>query len=69
MFTQTFKLNDDIHRIGNLITMQATYLLNLILTVIVSQDTVSVLGRDKGYTVKHNPLPERFPEGKAQRKC
>ena len=26
--------------------------------------TVSVLGRDEGYTVKYNPLPERFPEGR-----
>ena len=28
--------------------------------------TVFVLGRDKGYTVKYNPLPEGVPEGKAQ---
>ena len=28
--------------------------------------TVSVLGRDKGYTVKYNPLPEGVPEGKAR---
>ena len=27
---------------------------------------VSVLGRDKGYTVKYNPLPEGFPEGEAR---
>ena len=27
--------------------------------------TVSVLGRDKGYTVKYSPLPEVVPEGKA----
>ena len=25
---------------------------------------MSVLGRDKGYTVKYNPLPEGTPEGK-----
>ena len=25
--------------------------------------TVSVLGRDEGYTVKYNPLPEGVPEG------
>ena len=24
---------------------------------------VSVLGRDEGYTVKYNPLPEGVPEG------
>ena len=29
-------------------------------------DIVSVLGRDKGYTVKYNPLPEGVPEGKAE---
>ena len=29
--------------------------------------TVSVLGRDDGYTVKYNPLPEGVPEGKARR--
>ena len=29
------------------------------------QYTVSVLGRDEGYTVKYNPLPEGVPEGKA----
>ena len=28
--------------------------------------TVSVLGQDEGYTVKHNPLPEGVPEGEAQ---
>ena len=28
-------------------------------------NTVSVLGRDKGLTVKYNPLPEGVPEGKA----
>ena len=27
---------------------------------------VSVLGRDEGYTVKYNPLPEGVPEGKAR---
>ena len=25
--------------------------------------TLSVLGRDKGYTVKYSPLPEGTPEG------
>ena len=29
-------------------------------------DFVSVLGRDKGYKVKYNPLPEGVPEGKAR---
>ena len=24
---------------------------------------VSILGRDKGYTVKYNPLPEEVPKG------
>ena len=28
-------------------------------------DIVSVLGRDEGYTVKYNPLPEEVPDGKA----
>ena len=27
--------------------------------------TVSVLGREEGYTVKYTPLPEGVPEGKA----
>ena len=27
---------------------------------------VSVLGREEGYTVKYNPLPEGVPEGEAQ---
>ena len=27
---------------------------------------VSVLGRDEGYTVKNNPLPEGIPEGEAR---
>ena len=31
-----------------------------------TQYTVSVLGRDEGYTVKYNPLPEGVPEGKAR---
>ena len=31
----------------------------------LSRDIVSVLGRDEGYTVKHNPLPEGVPEGEA----
>ena len=30
------------------------------------QGTVSVLGRDEGYTVKYNPLPEGVSEGKAR---
>ena len=28
--------------------------------------TVSVLGWDKGYTVKYTPLPEGVPDGKAR---
>ena len=28
--------------------------------------TVSVLGRDEGYTVKYNPLPEGVSEGEAR---
>ena len=28
-------------------------------------NAASVLGRDEGYTVKYNPLPERVPEGEA----
>ena len=36
------------------------------LTMPGPQHTVSVLGRDKGYTVKYNPLPEGVPEGKAR---
>ena len=27
---------------------------------------VSVLGREEGFTVKYNPLPEGVPEGKAR---
>ena len=27
---------------------------------------VYVLGRDEGYTVKYNPLPEGVPEGEAR---
>ena len=30
------------------------------------QYIVSVLGRDKGYTVKYNPLLEGVPEGEAR---
>ena len=29
------------------------------------KDFVSVLGRDEGYTVKYNLLPEGVPEGEA----
>ena len=29
-------------------------------------NTVSVLGRDEGYTVKYNPLPEGVPEAKPE---
>ena len=29
-------------------------------------NTVSVLGREEGYTVKYNPLPEEVPEGEAR---
>ena len=36
-------------------------------TVECQENTVSVLGRDEGYTVKYNPLPQGVPgEGKAQ---
>ena len=31
-------------------------------------ETVSVLGRDQGYTVKYSPLSEGVPEGKSRRK-
>ena len=31
----------------------------------MEDDIVSVLGRDGGYTVKYNPLPEGVPEGEA----
>ena len=30
------------------------------------ENTVSVLGREEGYTVKYTPSPERVPEGKAR---
>ena len=36
-----------------------------IIRYLVRKVTVSVLGRDKGYMVKYNPLPEEVPEGKA----
>ena len=29
-------------------------------------DTVSVLGQDKGFPVKYNPLPEGIPKGEAR---
>ena len=28
-------------------------------------DIVSVLGREKGYTIKYTPLPEGVPDGEA----
>ena len=30
------------------------------------ENTVSVLGQDKGYKVKSNPWPEGVPEGEAR---
>ena len=33
---------------------------------LIKQHIVSVLGRDEGYTVKYNPLPEGVPEGEAR---
>ena len=38
----------------------------LLLRVYQLCSTVSVLGRDKGYTIKYTPLPEGVPEGKSQ---
>ena len=38
----------------------------ILLSVQVLYNNVSVLGRDEGYTVKYNPLPEGVPEGEAQ---
>ena len=32
----------------------------------VKVNIVSLLGRDEGYTVKYNPLPEGVPEGEAR---
>ena len=32
----------------------------------ISMDIVSVLGQEKEYTVKYNPLSEGVPEGKAR---
>ena len=34
-------------------------------TILLDVYIVSVLGRDKGYTVKYNPLPEGVDEGEA----
>ena len=38
----------------------------LIISLFIEVDIVSVLGRDEGYTVKYNPLPEGVPEGEAR---
>ena len=35
------------------------------ISVLVNGSTVTVLGRDEGYMVKYNPLPEGVPEGEA----
>ena len=41
--------------------------INFVLSIITKKkSTVSLLGRDKGYTVKYNPLAEGVPEGEAQ---
>ena len=37
-------------------------------STICNRHTVSILGRDKGYTFKYSPPPEGVPEGKAQEK-
>ena len=39
---------------------------NLIFPVAFKRYTVSVLGREEGYTVKFTPLPEGVPEGEAR---
>ena len=36
------------------------------ITLISHSYTVSVLGREEGYTVKYNPLPQGVPEGEAR---
>ena len=51
-----------------LFTHLAYILKYLVLYVaIVDEYLVSILGQDKGNTVKYNPLPEGVPTGKAQR--
>ena len=42
-----------------------TILLWCCIEQVLPQYTVSILGRDEGYTVKYAPLPEGVPEDKA----
>ena len=57
----------DIKIFRSLFISPVLWVLSLYNTVYVTDlDTVSVLERDKGYTVKYEPLPEGVPEGKAQ---
>ena len=37
--------------------------------IVFPQGTVSVLGREEGYTVEYTPLPEGVPEGVARGNC
>ena len=57
----TISLNELIFKqncFGNTITLHFQELL--------TKKTVSVLGREEGYTVKYTPTPEEVPEGKAR---
>ena len=42
------------------------YLIAVISSSLLDNSTVSILGQDKGYTVKYTPLPDGVPEGGAQ---
>ena len=48
--------------------VQNLYVENLLVGpgLVCQEFTVFVLGQDKGYTVKYNPLPEGVPEGKTR---
>ena len=48
------------------ITAPITVWSRRVLYITVNMYAVSVLGRDEGYTVKYNPLPEGVPEGEAR---
>ena len=52
----------------NLTRCKKVYILFHTITIVLDRFIVSVLGRDKGYTVKYSPPPEGVPEGKARGK-
>ena len=57
-----------VNRVNRVNRINIINIINRVNTAYCEVHTVSVLGRDKGYTVEYNPSSEGVPEGEARAK-